>query len=66
MESKQNDSKSSTWWCLIQTGQNHSVTTKAQKYMAIVNKQRKVKYRHANEYRQQIYAFEKNSYSLWD
>jgi len=26
--------------CLIQTGQNHCVTTKAQKDMAIVNKQR--------------------------
>jgi hypothetical protein len=37
---------------------NHYVTTKAQKDMAIVNKQRKVKYRHANEYRQQIHAYE--------
>jgi hypothetical protein len=27
-------------WCLIQTGQNHCVTTKAQKYMATVNRQR--------------------------
>ena len=33
--------------CLKQTGQNHCVTTKAQKDMAIVNKQRKVKYGHA-------------------
>jgi len=45
-------------WYLIQTGQNYCVTTKAQKDMATVNKQRKVKYRHANEYRQQIYAYE--------
>jgi len=31
--------------CLIQTGKKHCVTTKAQKYMAIVKKQRKVKFR---------------------
>ena len=27
-------------WCLIQAGQNHCVTTKAQKDMALFNKQR--------------------------
>ena len=31
---------------------------KTQKDMAIVNKERTVKYRHANKYRQQIYAHE--------
>jgi hypothetical protein len=30
-ESKQNDSKSSTWWCLIQTGQNHCLNNKGTK-----------------------------------
>ena len=39
-------------WCLIQTGQNHCVITKAQKDMVLVKKQRKLKYR------QQIYAYE--------
>jgi len=40
-------------WCLIQTGQNHCVTTKAQKDMAIVKQAEK-----QVKYRQQIYVYE--------
>jgi len=33
-------------WCLIQTGQNHCVTTEAQKHMAIVKQaEKQVRYR---------------------
>ena len=52
LESKQTDSKLSKW-CLIQTGQNHRVTTKVQKDMAIVKQAEK-----QVKYRQKIYAYE--------